>query len=276
MPAYPRRLVDLHDPPSALHCTGRCELLGWAGPVLAAVGSRQAGDPGLALTRRLCRAAAAAGALVVSGLALGIDAAAHEGALDAGAPTIAVLGCGVDVAYPPRNRALHGRLAESGLLVSEYPAGTEPAPWRFPARNRLIAALADVVLVVEARRRSGALITADHALDLGRDVVAVPGWPGFEGAAGTNTLLKAGAGLIENEQDLLGWLGLEEAGAPPVAAAPDAQAGRVLDALRRQADHPDRLARVLDMDAGSVSAAIARLELTGLVVRDEAGRWTPV
>ena len=191
----------------------------WPGPVLAAVGSRTAGEPGLALARRLCRAAAAAGALVVSGLALGIDAAAHEGALDAAEPTVAVLGCGADVAYPPRNRALHGRVIEQGLVVSEYPAGTEPAPWRFPARNRLIAALADVVLVVEARRRSGALITADHALDLGRDVLAVPGWPGFEGAAGTNALLKAGAGLIEDEADLLGWLGLEAGGARPCRAA---------------------------------------------------------
>jgi DNA processing protein len=211
----------------------------------------------------------------VSGLALGIDAAAHEGALDAGQPTAAVLGCGADVAYPPRNRALHGRVREHGLVVSEYPAGTEPAPWRFPARNRLIAALADVVLVVEARRRSGALITADHALDLGRDVLAVPGWPGFEGAAGVNALLKAGAGLIEDEADLLGWLGLE-AGEAAAPAAPDPQSGRVLDALRRGPAHPDQLARVLAMDAGAVSAAIARLELAGMIVRDEAGCWVPL
>lgn len=274
-PGYPGRLLELHDPPAALHCIGRLGLLDWTGPVLGTVGSRTAGEPGLALARRLCRAAAAAGALVVSGLALGIDAAAHDGALDAGEPTVAVLGCGADVAYPPRNRALYRRVTEEGLVVSEYPAGTEPAPWRFPARNRLIAALADVVLVVEARRRSGALITADHALDLGRDVLAVPGWPGFAGSAGVNALLKAGAGLIEDEVDLLGWLGLAAA-AGPAPAAPDPQAGRVLDALRRGPAHPDQLATVLAMDAGPVSAAIARLELAGLVVRDESGCWIPL
>ena len=209
-PGYPGRLLELHDPPAELHlCGEHLELLAWERPVVAIVGSRRAGDAGLGMARELARGAAAAGALVVSGLALGVDAAAHEGALAAGAPTLAVLGCGPDVAYPRTNRGLYARILAAGLIVSEYPPGTEPAPWRFPARNRLIAALADAVVVVEAKVRSGALITADHALDLGRDVLAVPGWPAFSGAGGTNALLKAGAGLIESVEDLNGWLGLE-------------------------------------------------------------------
>ena len=209
-PGYPGRLLELHDPPAELHlCGGHPELLAWERPVVAIVGSRRAGEAGLGMARELARGAAAAGALVVSGLALGVDAAAHEGALAAGAPTLAVLGSGPDVAYPRTNRGLYARILAAGLIVSEYPPGTEPAPWRFPARNRLIAALADAVVVVEAKVRSGALITADHALDLGRDVLAVPGWPAFSGAGGTNALLKAGAGLIESVEDLNGWLGLE-------------------------------------------------------------------
>ena len=176
--------------------------------MVAIVGSRRPADAALRLAGEMASAAAGGGALVVSGLALGVDAAAHAGALEAG-PTLAVLGSGPDVAYPRTNRALYDRIVERGLVVSEYPPGTPPAPWRFPARNRIIAALADVVLVVEARARSGALITADHALDLGRDVLAVPGWPGFSGAAGTNGLLKAGAGLVEGPSDLIAWLGID-------------------------------------------------------------------
>jgi DNA processing protein len=154
-PGYPERLLELHDPPSELHlCGGHPGLLAWKQPVVAIVGSRRAGEAGLGMARELARGAAAAGALVVSGLALGVDAAAHEGALAAGAPTLAVLGCGPDVAYPRTNRGLYARILAAGLIVSEYPPGTGPAPWRFPARNRLIAALADAV--VWSRPRCGA------------------------------------------------------------------------------------------------------------------------
>ena len=173
------------------------------------MGSRHPSDHGLRLTRELAEFAASNGVPVVSGLALGIDAAAHAGALEGGGPTYAVLGCGVDVVYPRTNARLFQRVVERGLLVSEYPPGVTPAPWRFPARNRIIAALSDTLLVVEARSRSGALITADQALDLGRDVLAVPGSPAVAGSAGTNGLIKAGAGLIEGCEDLAGWLGID-------------------------------------------------------------------
>jgi DNA processing protein len=268
---YPGRLLELHDPPAELHLAGgHPELLGWSAPVVAIVGSRRAGDAGLGMARELARGAAGAGALVVSGLALGVDAAAHEGALAAGAPTLAVLGCGPDVAYPRTNRGLYARILAAGLVVSEYPPGTEPAPWRFPARNRLIAALADAVVVVEAKVRSGALITADHALDLGRDVLAVPGWPAFSGAGGTNALLKAGAGLVESVEDLTGWLGLE---APSTPRGQDGDP--LLDALREQPGYPDELAARLRLSPAELSAALARLELVGAICRDGRGRWMP-
>ncbi|HUZ83504.1 MAG TPA: DNA-processing protein DprA, partial [Gaiellales bacterium] len=182
--AYPAPLRELHDPPVAVFTRGAGGPAGRVGqPAIAVVGSRRASDPGLRRARELAAFAASHGVAVISGLALGIDAAAHAGALQAGGATVAVLGCGVDVVYPRTNAGLFARVLEHGLLVSEYPSGVAPAPWRFPARNRLIAALADVVLVVEAEARSGALITADHALDLGRDVLAVPGSPSARGAA---------------------------------------------------------------------------------------------
>ncbi len=270
-PGYPGRLLELHDPPAELHlCGEHLELLAWERPVVAIVGSRRAGEAGLGMARELARGAAAAGALVVSGLALGVDAAAHEGALAAGAPTLAVLGCGPDVAYPRTNRGLYARILAAGLIVSEYPPGTEPAPWRFPARNRLIAALADAVVVVEAKVRSGALITADHALDLGRDVLAVPGWPAFSGAGGTNALLKAGAGLIESVEDLNGWLGLEAAGlrARPTAIRcwPRCATSRAI----RTSCRPG-----CGCSPAELSAALARLELGGEICRDGHGRWMP-
>jgi len=271
---YPARLLELHDPPARLFtCGPLAEALSWPGPSVAIVGSRRAAEASLRLTRELAAAAAGQGLLVISGLALGVDAAAHQGALQAGGATAAVLGCGPDVAYPRTNRRIYQEITSRGLVVSEFPPGTEPAPWRFPARNRIIAALADATVVVEARERSGALITADHALDLGRDVLAVPGWPSFAGAAGTNGLLKAGAGLIEGPDDLLAWCGVDPpARRPVVPSAPDAP---LLTALGEAASHPDELAQRLGMESGDVAAGLVRLEMDGLLTRDGDGRWMP-
>jgi DNA processing protein len=270
-PAYPAPLQELHDPPLALFAAGA-----GAGPppavpgrALGIVGARRAGAPALALARRLAAFAAGSGVCVVSGLALGVDAAGHQGALDAGGPTLAVLGCGPDVAYPRTNAGLHRRILETGLVLSEYPPGTPPAPWRFPARNRLIAALACAVLVIEARARSGALITADHALDLGRDVLAVPGWAGSPCAAGTNGLLKAGAGMVEDENDLAAWIGLD----PPSQSAPPADDAALVEAAAAEPVHIEVLAERLGKAADELAAALSRLELDGWVGRDEAGRY---
>ena len=269
--AYPAPLRELHDPPLAIFAAGAA-----AGPppqvpgrALAIVGARRAAAPALALARRLAAFAASSGVCVVSGLALGVDAAGHQGALDVGGATIAVLGCGPDVAYPRTNSGIHRRIIETGVVLSEYPPGTPPAPWRFPARNRLIAALAGAVLVVEARARSGALITADHALDLGRDVLAVPGWAGSPAAAGTNGLLKAGAGMVEDEDDLAAWLGLD----PPSQAPPPAADAALIEAAACGPAHVEELAERLGAPASELAASLSRLELDGWIGRDEAGRY---
>jgi DNA processing protein len=271
-PAYPAALRDLHDPPLAVFLRGALvdAPLSLPGGAVAIVGARRPTDAGLRIARRLGAFAAGAGVAVVSGMALGIDAAAHGGALDAAGPTIAVLGCGTDIAYPRRHRGLYERILEVGLVISEYPPGTAPAPWRFPARNRLIAALVATLVVVEARARSGALITADHALDLGRDVVAVPGAAGSSAAAGTNGLIKAGAGLVEDESDLAAWLGIDAPGPHPPPA--DAEARALLERLSGAPAFPDELSG--EAGPGRTAALLSRLEVEGWVVRDPAGRYT--
>jgi DNA processing protein len=269
---YPAALRELHDPPLAVFLRGALAAVPPPPPggAVAIVGARRPTDAGLHLARRLGAFAAGGGVTVVSGMALGIDAAAHGGALDAGGPTIAVLGCGTDIAYPRRHRGLYERILEVGLLISEYPPGTAPALWRFPARNRLIAALAATLVVVEARARSGALITADHALDLGRDVVAVPGAAGSSAAAGTNGLIKAGAGLVEDESDLAVWLGVD---APAPHPPPADEGARAL--LARLSGAPAFLDEICQGDGpGRTAALLSRLEVEGWVVRDPAGRYT--
>jgi DNA processing protein len=272
-PTYPAALQDLADPPLAVFLRGAAAVpLPSERGTVAIVGARRPTDAGLRLARRLGAFAAGSSLTVVSGMALGIDGAAHAGALDAGGFTVAVLGCGTDIAYPRSHRGLYARIIERGLAVSEYPPGTAPAPWRFPARNRLIAALAGTLVVVEARVRSGALITADHALDLGRDVVAVPGAAGAASAAGTNGLIKAGAGLVEDEADLAAWLGVDPPEAPPPPADPVAQA--VLERLSGRPAYADDVADAAGMGPGSTAALLSRLEIDGWVARDAAGRYT--
>ncbi|HEX2503427.1 MAG TPA: DNA-processing protein DprA [Miltoncostaeaceae bacterium] len=276
---YPGRLTELHDPPFGLFARGSVEraLAAIAGaPVVAIVGSRRATAQGRAFARGVAGRLAERGAVIVSGLAHGIDAAAHEGALAEGGTTVAVLGCGVDVPYPRRNRDLARRVAERGALVSEYWPGTAPAPWRFPARNRIVAGLAQAVAVVEAGRRSGALITADFALELGRPVLAVPGWPGAVASEGCNGLLRAGAALLEGPEDVVAEIaeaGWSDAAPAAAAAALGGLGGRIHELLQREPMGADRLADELAEDAAAVSGALALLEVEGLAVRGEGQRF---
>lgn len=189
---YPQRLREIPDPPPALFVNGELP----TDPAVAIVGSRKCSVSGIEAGRELGRALGERGVCVVSGLALGIDAAAHEGALLADGPTVGVLGCGIDVIYPKRNRELYSRVSRSGAVVSEYYLGEAPLAWRFPARNRIIAGLCETLVVVEAAERSGALITARHALDSGADVWAVPGPVGVAECRGSNKLLADGAGVL--------------------------------------------------------------------------------
>ena len=219
----------------------------------------------------LGRELAAAGLVVVSGLARGVDGEAHRGALEAGGVTVAVLGCGIDLDYPAAHAELARRICERGLVVSEYERGVEPAPWRFPARNRIIAGLAAVTVIVEARERSGALITADFALEDGRDVFAVPGEITGLLATGTNRLLRQGAAPLTEVEDVLEVFGLA-ASQRPRAPAVGESAAVVLKELVERAASADELARATGLEPGPLAAALAELELAGLAAEAD-GRY---
>jgi DNA processing protein len=250
--SFPPLLRSIHDAPPGLFLRGSAdpELLSRAS--VAVVGARECSGYGASVARMLGRELAAAGLVVVSGLARGVDAEAHRGALEGGGATVAVLGCGIDRDYPAAHAQLARRIAESGLVVAEYAPGVEPAPWRFPARNRVISGLCAATVVVEARERSGALITADFALEEGREVFAVPGEIGSALSAGTNALLKLGAAPLTGAADVLSSFGLE----PPGAASDDA----LLDLLPATADE---LVRRTGMTAAEVARALVELELAG-------------
>src|SRR6266511_1936742 len=200
---FPTLLRAIYDPPPKLFVRGSAAEDVLTGPVVAIVGARACSPYGAQVARRLGSDLAAAGLVVVSGLARGIDGEAHRGALEAGGTTLAVLGCGIDRDYPAAHAELARRIRATGLAVSEYALGVEPAPWRFPARNRIIAGLAAATVVVEARERSGALITADLALEEGREVLAVPGEITAALSRGTNDLLRLGATPLVTAEDVL-------------------------------------------------------------------------
>jgi DNA processing protein len=265
-PGYPALLAQIYDPPRRVYLRGaRVELLD--GPCVAVVGARSCSQYGAHVARALARELAEAGVVIVSGLARGIDSAAHRGALEGRGATVAVLGCGIDRDYPRAHAELARRISETGLVVSEYPPGVEPAPWRFPARNRIVAGLSRATVIVEARERSGALITADFALDEGREVFAVPGEITSALSAGTNALLRAGAAPLLSAEDVLTALGLERAPPPPPSSAPDAAA--VLHFLRDGPADVDGLVRRSGLPAERVAAALVELELAGLACAGE-------
>ena len=262
---YPPFLAAIHDPPGRLYLRGEGSVEMLSGPAVAVVGTRSCSPYGAQVARRLGRELATAGVTVVSGLARGVDAEAHRGALEAGGPTVAVLGCGIDRDYPRAHAALAHRVSELGLLVSEYEPGVEPAPWRFPARNRIIAGLAGVTVIVEARAKSGALITADFALEDGREVFAVPGEITSALSRGTNELLRLGAAPLIETNDVLAALGLEEA--PVVLAAKLSEsAQRVRELLADHAASVDELVERLGLAADVVAVALVELELAGEAV----------
>ena len=282
--AYPARLRLAPDPPPALFVGGEMG----EGSCVAIVGSRRATRSGLETAEVLGRALAARGTCVVSGLAAGVDAAAHEGALAAGGRTVGVLGCGIDVVYPRENRELFGRVREGGALVSEYALGEAPLAWRFPARNRIIAGLSDAVVVVEAPEKSGALITARHAADAGRDVWAVPGPRGAPECRGSNRLLADGAGVLWDVTEFLeavcgsgdapGRAMVEEIGTAPVL--PDSPYGlpereaEVLRGVDFESAGADVVAGRTGVEMRSVLSSLAMLELKGYVARDAAGNYS--
>jgi DNA processing protein len=248
-PSYPRPLMDLYDRPPLLYVKGSLQ----PGEVcVAVVGSRLASVYGKYTTEKLSRELALKGITVVSGLARGIDSAAHRGALAGRGRTIAVLGCGLDICYPPENEALADQIAASGALVTEFPFATPPNPPNFPARNRIISGLSYGVLVVEAGEKSGSLITAGIAAEQGRSVFAVPGEIGAAGSRGTHRLIRQGALLIETVEDILDEV-LPQAGAVPPASSAPSPSGSA--PVRRAAD---------------AEAAPPQAEIPGILDRERA------
>lgn len=278
-PRYPARLLDLEHPPAQLHLRrpagpDRLAVL-LADPVVAVVGARAASAEGRAFAHGLAAELAGAGVAVVSGLARGIDAAAHAGALARGGRTVAVLGCGVDRDYPRATAGLAAVIAREGVVASEYPPGTPPAPHRFPERNRIVAALAQCVVVVEAQARSGALITARLALELGRDVLAVPGAPWQPTATGALALLRDGAHPCLGAADVLVALGLDPGRTRPDDPALTPDARRLLACLRREDGSDAVLARRCGLGDIAFQAALRVLVGGGLVRRRPDGRLVP-
>ena len=266
---YPQSLLETPDPPALLYLRGRCELL--ARPGLAVVGSRNATPQGMSNAEHFARTFSAAGLTIVSGLALGIDAAAHRGGLDAEGSTIAVLGTGADILYPQRNRALGERIAREGLIVSEFSLGTPPHGANFPRRNRVISGLARGCLVVEAALASGSLITARLAADQGREVFAIPGSIHSPHAKGCHALIKLGAKLVESADDLLQELGMQGHAARPAAVEP-AVSG-LLAHLGYDLCDIDTLCARSGLTAAAVSAMLLRLELDGKVASLPGGLY---
>ena len=290
---YPSGLLELPDPPAVLFHTGSPDALVALvrAPCVAIVGSRRPSSYGLEVARALGAGLARAGVTVVSGLALGIDAAAHRGALDAGGRSVAVLACGPDVPYPRTNLSLYGRLRGHGAVVSELPPGRGVYRWSFPARNRIMAGLAGVTVVVEAGEPSGSLITADFAARLGRDVGAVPDLVTSWRAAGTNRLLRDGATVVRGPDDVLDAI-FGAGGAPDDAPRPGSAHGRrgleatgrrvgagiddaerlVLDGIEA-GEGLDAIGRATGLGAPAVRASLGRLEALGLVGRDGLGGY---
>jgi DNA processing protein len=274
-PDWPERLEHLDRPPAGFWQLG---VTGPASPSVAVVGSRQATFGGVEIARSIGRDLGVAGIQVVSGMALGIDAAAHDGALEAGGSTVAVLGCGIDVCYPPRHTALRSRIMDAGSVITEEPAGTPPLKYNFPKRNRIIAALAHGVIVVEATERSGALSTARWAADLGREVLAVPGSIRARQSSGTNLLIRDGARPFLGIGDLFDAVeGLRDTN-------PETELGATLDTRRgglqrfspplreilarmgTQPVHPDQIGVALELSPSVVATRLGALELAGAVM----------
>lgn len=278
-PHYPPALTTIPDPPLVLWVKGPC--LDWSGLAVAVVGARAASQASREIAREFGEGLGLAGVTVVSGLARGCDGAAHRGALAAGGRTIAVLGCGVDIVYPPEHEALAQQIAETGALVSELAPGTPPLAHHFPLRNRIIAGLSRAVVVIEAHERSGSLITAGCALDQGREVMVVPGPVRSGRNRGAHALLKDGATLVECAEDVLAGLGgavlpcRSAAAVPPSSSAAMPGTGAlILSALDPDEGLDlDELQAATALDFSVLSRHLTELEMAGLARREPGGRF---
>lgn len=268
-PIYPANLRTIHDPPFLLYVKG--SLLAQDSLGVAIVGARKATDYGLSVAERISGRLAKVGITIISGLAAGIDTAAHCGALASGGRTIAVLGCGLDRVYPANNIQLYKEIALRGAIVSEYPFGTKPEPWRFPVRNRIISGLALGVVVVEAGVYSGSLITANLALEQGREVFAIPGRVDSKNSEGTHGLLQQGAKLVQTEDDILEELHIYMPGTSQTDPSsrttpiPDNEERMVFEFLDVYPKNVDEIIAGLKQPAQKINELLLRLELAGFI-----------
>lgn len=267
--AYPPNLKKIPDPPPVLYCWGTLEY--GDDLAVALVGTRNPSPLGICHARDLSAQLIRQGFTVVSGMARGIDTAAHYGALEAGGRTLAVLGCGLDVVYPPENKELMRQIAGQGAVLTQYPLGTRPLAANFPARNRIISGLSLGVAVIEATEDSGSLITADFALEQGREVFAMPGTIENEGSKGPHKLIRQGAKLIESYRDILEELALpqqspEETGPTCVIGLSDLEA-KIYAVLNREPAHINQIQRQSGLSAAQVNQGLTQLELKGVAKR---------
>ena len=274
---YPKSLLEIADPPALLYCKGRRDLL--SQPSLGIVGSRNATPQGTRDAEAFAQALSDAGLTIVSGLALGIDTAAHRGGLAGAGSSVAIVGTGLDRIYPASNKALAHQLAENGLIVSEFPLGTPPLPSHFPRRNRLISGLSRGVLVVEAAPNSGSLITARVAAEQGREVFAIPGSIHSPLARGCHALIKQGAKLVESAADILdelAWPQRLTAPAPLLQAQAETPSDPILDALDGAPITLDTLAQRTGLTLDALSAKLLTLELDGRIASLPGGRYQKI
>ena len=269
---YPRRLKAIYDPPAVLYLKG--EIRQSDDLAVAIVGSRKTSPYGRMMTEKISQELAHEGVTVVSGMARGIDSVAHGGALSAGGRTLAVLGCGIDVIYPRENRSLFTRITEQGAVLSEFPMGSPPEAGHFPKRNRIISGLSIGVVVIQAGPESGSLITANCALEQGREVFAVPGNIGAEGSRGTHRLIKDGAKLVESSKDILEeilpqWRDEAIRAREPEVPKPSLpeEERKLYEFLEEDPTYIDVIIRETRIDPGRVSSLLLNLELKGLIVQ---------
>lgn len=266
---YPARLKNIASPPPYIYYKGDLSI--FERPTLAVVGSRRPTDYGLRMASRIVGELASAGVVIVSGLAYGIDGAAHQAALEAGGVTAAVFGCGLDIIYPSGHKGLAERIMKEGCLISEFSKGTKPEPFNFPIRNRIVAGLSDGVLVIEAGEKSGALLTANIALDQGRDVLAIPGSIDSNMSYGPNALIKQGAVTVTSADDIFANFKWHKSDTPQKASFDLSKLTRdehrIFEQISVQPVHIDELNRKAQLGPGKIAEALLNLELKGFIMR---------
>lgn len=274
---YPELLKQIYDPPLVLFCKGDISLLSHKKTV-AVVGTRRPTRYGVAACSTICDGLAASGVCIVSGMARGIDTISHKAALDNDAPTIAVLGCGVDVVYPSENQQIYNKIIETGIVISEYPPGTQPLPGNFPARNRIVSGLSHGVLVVEAAIKSGTLITIEYAQSQGRDVLAVPGNITSEKSITPNSLIRDGCAVVTSNKDVLSWYGWEEKDvmmkSSPILQQLTLQEQSIINILELGETHFDEVLGCLDFSAPQLSSLLVTMEIKGIIERLPGNKYT--